>query len=118
MLEPATGQLLATVGRANAEDVAVSAEIARAAQKNGPPARHRSVRRFSAAWQSYSDDTRAKLPAGSSEKLVGPGQNRNGKFSKRSILRSKPPPSPHSRRGWYCLPLFRGLAWPLAYRAG
>jgi benzaldehyde dehydrogenase (NAD) len=33
VLEPATGQLLATVGRANAEDVAASAEIARAAQK-------------------------------------------------------------------------------------
>ncbi len=58
MLEPATGEVLATVGVANAEDLGKSAELARAARARTEKYR---AKRFLREWLTSSHSARPSL---------------------------------------------------------
>ena len=59
MLEPATGEVLATVGVANAEDLGKSAELARAARARTEKYR---AKRFLREWLTRLDEKAERRP--------------------------------------------------------
>jgi delta 1-pyrroline-5-carboxylate dehydrogenase len=86
VIEPATGNALATVGVANAEDVAKSAASAKAAQTqwaNRAPQERAAVLRRA----TCSGGTSMRSLVGWFGKQVASAQNQNLKFYKLSILR-------------------------------